>query len=520
MTDSSHADASTSGTTDSPTKLDSSEIPALPTNAPRPPNTKRSLSLSQMPAVTSSATDLTPIRAHYLKKALVSLQFERELKALSNPDSNSRVSILSYLGLPFTQPPEDVAEVHDLLFFRFIFRQFVLTFPFLSAAPKNFFPLKVQPFFDSLIHRNLTGGYNATLNSTEEDVEELGRQKFLHKLEKQLTLVLGNSIKLAEKEDVVRLNQHDLDRLAAIAKRRKERLGKGQKEVFEINVVGVRSVTEKKRLRNRAHDEFIVRTRIPNAPDVCVARRFGDFKTLWDEVSLIQRTCCKLLSKICLPALTQLRKMFPDEPIPLPPSKDRSSSIGSSSTGITSYFTGHSSTEPDAEDQPAAPGVQRTDSMLSTASVSQYKLAREKNRLSLRAYLNAILTNPVLASSPVLRSFLTQDTITLSPQELEDARRREEADNVREEGKRQFDRAVKDRVQKLRDAMAQIKKDLMGKGMLRRTCASSAQLTHFFMCIDGLSHVFSVIRATPNVTDLPPEYKAVLEWGRVRCVIH
>ncbi|KAG9015787.1 hypothetical protein FRB93_012352 [Tulasnella sp. JGI-2019a] len=437
------------------------EVPA------RPGPGHRSLSLSQLSPMPSSSTDLTPIRAHYLKKSLVSLQFEKELKALSDPDTNSRVSILSYLGLPFTPPPANVADVHDLLFFRFIFRQFVLTFPFFSSAPKNFFPLKLQPFFDSLISRNLTGGYNATLNANEEDVEELGRQKFLNKIEKQLTLVLGSSIKLTEKEDVVRLNQGDLDRLEAIAKRRKEKLAKGQKEIFEINVVAVRSIVEKKRIRNRAHDEFIIRTRTTNSPDIFVARRFGDFKTLWDE----------------------LRKMFPQEEIPLPPNKDRSSSSGASS-GVASYF--HSDSASTAEADEPAPGIQRSPS---TLSVTQYKLAREKNRLTLRSYLNAILVNPVLASSPVLRSFLTSDPITLTQQEQEDARRREEADLIREEGKKRFDNEVKARVTKLREAMNQIKNELMGK--------------------DGLSHIFSIIRATPNVRDLPPQYLAVLEWGRV-----
>lgn len=115
--------------------------------------------------------------------------------------------------------------------------------------------------------------------------------------------------------------------------------------------------------------------------------------------------------------------------------------------------------------------------MLSTTSISQYKLAREKNRLTLRAYLNAILTNPVLGSSPVLRSYLTQDPITLTPQEIDDARRREEADRVREEGKRQFDQAVRKRVESLRGAMTQIKKDLMGTGKFQCPMVWSRPLT-------------------------------------------
>lgn len=240
--------------------------------------------LSPMSASTPPS-QLTPLRAHYLKKSLVSLQFAKELEILSNPSSNPDVSLLSYLGPPFTPPPKDAGSSKDLVFFSFIFRQFVLSFPFLAAAPKNFFPQKLQPFVDSVLNRNLTGGYNATLTGSEEDAEELGRQKILAKLEKQLTLILGSSLKLVEKEEVVRLTQSDLDRLEALARRRRERTVKAEEDTFEINVIGVRTVVEKGRMRSKAHDEFIIRTRRTGFKDIFVARRFGDFKTLWETVS-------------------------------------------------------------------------------------------------------------------------------------------------------------------------------------------------------------------------------------------
>lgn len=133
--------------------------------------------------------------------------------------------------------------------------------------------------------------------------------------------------------------------------------------------------------------------------------------------------------------------------------------------------------------------------MASTVSVSQYRLTREKNRLTLRYYINGLLNRPVIASSPVLRSFLTSGAIRLKPEELEDAQRREEADHLREEGRKKFEAEVKERVEKLRSAMSNIKADAMGK--------------------DGLTHIFAVIRSTPNVKDLPQDFRAVLEWGRV-----
>lgn len=263
---------------------------AVDSTQPQPPNGVKDATREPSPSQQSMSTqsnpaELTAIRAHYLKKSLISLQFGKELKVISNPASNPNISILSYLGSPFTPPPKESADVYDLVFFKFIFRQFFLTFPFFASAPKNFFPQKLQPFVDSLLARNLTGGYNATIDKRDEDAEELGRQKVIHKLEKQLTLLMGSAVKLTDKEEVVRLTQTDLDRLETLARRRRERaLRHTNQDVFEVNVIGVRSFVEKKTLRTKAHDEFIIRTRRTGAPDVFVARRFGDFKTLWDTV--------------------------------------------------------------------------------------------------------------------------------------------------------------------------------------------------------------------------------------------
>ena len=91
-------------------------------------------------------------------------------------------------------------------------------------------------------------------------------------------------------------------------------------------------------------------------------------------------------------------------------------------------------------------------------------LQRERNRLTLRSYVHSLLAIPELASSPVLRSFLTMEPITLNEDEELDARRREELDRVREEGKTQFEKEVSERVDKLRDAAKDLKGELMGPG--------------------------------------------------------
>jgi len=195
--------------------------------------------------------DLTPLRAHYLKKSLVKLQFERELAAITSANPHwPNVSTLSYLGRPFSSPPKD-APVLDMPFLRYIFQQFVLTFPFMASAPKNFYSQKLQPFVASMISRNLSA--SSVLDEAEGKGEQATRKKMLKKAEKNLSLFLAAATRMVEKEEVVRLTQVDLDRLEALTKRRQARVKKDT-SWFDINVICVRTVIDKGRVRSRVHD--------------------------------------------------------------------------------------------------------------------------------------------------------------------------------------------------------------------------------------------------------------------------
>lgn len=244
--------------------------PESPQSSPvRPPPRKPTRDLPPLPSEPSSATEppaadnkhpsnsstdltLTPLRAHYLKKTLISLQFHNELTALIDPPSSGpSVSPFSYLGPPFSPPPKSAPPL-DLPFSRFMFRNFVLSFPFLAAAPKDFFPSKLQPFMTSLLSRNISFADNP-LRDPSEETEDHAQEKALQRLEKHFAFLLGSAIKLAEKEEVVRLSQADLKRLENLAQRRRDRAQKS-KVVFEVNVICVRTVTEKGRVRSRAHE--------------------------------------------------------------------------------------------------------------------------------------------------------------------------------------------------------------------------------------------------------------------------
>jgi hypothetical protein len=142
------------------------------------------------------------------------------------------------------------------------------------------------------------------------------------------------------------------------------------------------------------------------------------------------------------------------------------------------------------------------------------RLSREKNRLTLRAYIHTLMNNGTIGSSPVLKSFLLSGPTSLSPEEVEDARRREDADRIRENGRKRFAHEIAGRVDRLRDAVKSVKGDIMGKGL--STPGVTHHKSHKFL--DGLSHIFSIIKVTPDINQLPPNYRAVTEWGRITCV--
>ncbi|KAJ7591002.1 hypothetical protein C8J56DRAFT_934434 [Mycena floridula] len=380
-------------------------------------------------------SDLTPVRAHYLKKTLIQLQFNQELDEITTSSPNN-ISTFSYLDAPPL----------DLPFLRFMFRQFVLTFPFMAAAPKDFYSDKLQPFMASVLSRNLSP--TSVFDEGPEDSEKATRMKLLAKLERNLGLFMGSATKLVEPEQVVRLTQVDLDRLEELSKQRQAK-NLQERDIFEINIVSVRNVVDKGRVRSRVHEEFIVRTRRSHQPDWFVSRRYGDFKTLAME----------------------LRKAHPQEEVRPPPPKDRTTVSAPSTSSPTDNWDDSSN------------------------NLAPSRLTREKNRLTLRAYLHSLLTSSTIASSPVLKSFLLANPTTLSAEEIEDAKRREEADKLRDDGRKRFAKEIASRVDSLREAVKSVKGDIMSK--------------------DGLTQIFATVKVTPDIRDLPANYQAVLEWARM-----
>ncbi|KAG5221821.1 px domain-containing protein [Salix suchowensis] len=267
---------------------------------------------------------LTPLRAHYLKKSLIQLQLNQEIEAILNAAPNNE-STLSHLGPPFSPP----RKAHH----RLICLPSIYISPVRLDIP-DFYSEKLQPFVASMLSRNLSPNYDI-LDEGADVAEQAARTKMLGKLERSLSTFLGTSIKLVEREEVVRLTQTDLDRLEMLAKKRQARLAKN-KEILK----STSTVVAKGRVRSRSHDEFIIRTRRSRYRDVFVARRYGDFKTL----------------------ATELRKAHHDEDIPSPPVKDRSTVSVPPSTpspgSLYTSFSGSSQQPPNILSSPSDDSLQ------------------------------------------------------------------------------------------------------------------------------------------------------------------
>ena len=247
--------------------------------------------VSAVPDNSQIPLTLTPLRAHYLKKTLVALQLSHELMLITDPLLGANA--LGLLGDPFTLPEaarreamKRVSEISrqegsigDLPFMRFLFHQFLLPFPFLASAPPTFWSAKVQPFLSSFLtttgviqRSSLTREEKImaeSLMSKEEKKEVAERAKMWNKIEKHGALMVGIGIKVVGGEEIVRIGQSELRRIEEDREtRRREWMAKRGMSpavpgappppsagmVFEVNVVGVRVVAEKGRVRSKSHE--------------------------------------------------------------------------------------------------------------------------------------------------------------------------------------------------------------------------------------------------------------------------
>ncbi|KAL1297669.1 hypothetical protein AAFC00_006221 [Neodothiora populina] len=450
---------------------------------------------------------LTGKQEHYLKRELISQQTEWEISELSSPTALQR------FGAPFKSDAGEIApEDSDLPLLRYIFVHFVRNFPFLDQAKeREFWQDKLQVFLESFA--------NKRISSSEDRSEETKRRKLAVKAHKLVELMMVSGIPTASGyEERIRFSEMEVVDRGANEQGLVVNAPEGHYiNGWDVNVAGVRMVSEKRHVRNHKHALFLLRIKRAGQPEMYVGRRYGDF------IKLHKR----------------LRVELPGKVLPPPPRKNRSQSLytgkadDSDSDSMSSMST--ASADPLAVPAPASGGFRsylpnpfsgmgggghkRTPSRpspvpsprvsMDATSSTNLRLSgdhsrnnspprvlhREEQRVSLRAFLRNFLQNENIANSAAMNEFLTKDEIQLHHEDWDDVRRRVEMDEKRMEEQRRFYEIARARARELDVHMEKFRRDIVER--------------------NGLSRLFQEIRQKNTINELSPEYKKFAEWLRI-----
>ncbi|KAF9207578.1 hypothetical protein BGZ49_000109 [Haplosporangium sp. Z 27] len=327
-------------------------------------------------------------------------------------------------GGPFD--PKDEHANSTTPFLRYLFESVVVPFPFLTSSKGALWP-KLKLFMDEWA--KLEAG-----NGVERE-EMIRRKRLKNKGERTLVLMYSMAVKTVEqraneKKDLLERQQkieaekqlqshlhqeNDRDnkhlRTNNVSSNPSSRSSSRSAFSFSIhgvriNVVGVRLVKEKGRVREHEHAEFIISSTFSNGEEYVVARRHGRFRRLYHS----------------------LRRAFPRRELPVPPPK-----------------------------------------YLSKSGPAGAKASREKDRVSLRGYLhNLAKVHQEIVDSPAFINFLTEDSFELTEEEAKDAQARVAIDEHRMAQQAKFDREVARKVDELDAQLKEVKLDILQPGGISR----------------------------------------------------
>ncbi|KAK9366414.1 hypothetical protein V1509DRAFT_629816 [Lipomyces kononenkoae] len=532
--------------------------------------------------------NLTGQQEHYLKKELISLQLEQEIASLSEPyalrrfgapfrcdDTNSVPSTNGkngrlgfFKGRNGTGSLSLSANINEISpaesefpILRHVFINHIRTFPFLDQAKEiEFWQHKVQTFWEIFSTKRIS--------TSDDRTDETKRKRLVFQIQKLIEIMMSSGIRTASGlEKGVQADDIDLgtttlglngdliknDTVAGVDTSDKHKFMIANAvdgyliNGFDINVVGVRVVHEKKRVRNQSHLDFLIRTGQENQKDdVYVARRYSDFRILHQE--LLHAFPEKNLPRVPMknknfavvsddsvshsapdstaPSATAIvnPNISPRSSISHAASEASVSSVGTSesttpypspgpassvSKHLTHKFSRSSLTRRKSASLPSSHvSLTKLHTNLNDLSITRdtaegsgtptVKLPGELQRLSLRAFLRSLVAIPSVAESEIFRKFLTNRPFRLSeltPAEIADIRLRRQADTARVEEQFEFYQIASRRARELDSYISEFKKDLVQR--------------------DGLSKFFNEVRAKDKLADLAPQYQKFVEWARI-----
>merc|ERR1711939_857784 len=122
-------------------------------------------------------------------------------------------------------------------------------------------------------------------------------------------------------------------------------------------------------------------------------------------------------------------------------------------------------------------------------------LWRENQRISLRAFLRTLLSNPQIASTRAIQDFLTFDPVTPTDADVDDIAKRKAMDAKRVEEQKQFYEIARKRAADLDVYMEQFRRDIVES--------------------NGLTKLFKEIKEKKTIQELSIQYQKFAEWLRI-----
>ncbi|KIM97753.1 hypothetical protein OIDMADRAFT_105260 [Oidiodendron maius Zn] len=383
---------------------------------------------------------LTGKQEHYLKRELLSQQVKFEITELNSPTALRR------FGAPFKSEFGEISPLEsDLPILRYIFVHHVREFPFLDKAKeKEFWQDKLQVFLESFANKHIS--------SSEDRLEETKRKKLSIKCQKLMELMMVSGIPTASGyEERIRFSELEVVDAGAIDHGVLATLPEGHYvNGWDVNVAGVRTTLVKRNIRYHKHAEFILRVKRKGEMAFFIGRRYGDFNRLHKK----------------------LRMELPGKVLPPMPRKNKQSSVASNLMS----------------------GVIGSDDDASSLS-SSITLWRENQRISLRAFLRSLLSNPQIAETKAIQEFLTFQPITPSDEDVIDISRRKAMDEKRVEEQKQFYEIARKRAAELDIYMEEFRRDIVES--------------------NGLTKLFQEIKDKQTIQDLSVQYQKFAEWLRI-----
>jgi len=447
------------------------------------------------PAVAKPANGqtLTGKQEHYLKRELISQQVKYEITELNSPTALQR------FGAPFKSDFGEVSPLDsELPILRYIFVHHVREFPFLDKAKeKEFWQDKLQVFLQSFANKHIS--------SSEDRLEETKRRKLSIKCQKLVELMMVSGIPTASGyEERIRFSELEVVDAGAIDHGVLQSLPEGHyTNGWDVNVAGVRTTSVKRNIRYHKHAEFILRVKRKNELEFFIGRRYGDFARLH------KRLRTELPGKI-LPPMPKKNKQSSTASNLLSGitgrgDDDDASSISSVSTMGTVPQVASSMNTLSVKDHRRSPSSASFGRNSPRASVDGRPLTpapddsvvlwRENQRISLRAFLRTLLSNPQIASTRAIQDFLTFDPVTPTDADVDDIAKRKAMDEKRVEEQKQFYEIARKRAADLDVYMEQFRRDIVES--------------------NGLTKLFKEIKEKKTIQELSIQYQKFAEWLRI-----